>query len=194
MGGPSRRRSGAGPPLGPGGIERRLPNKWGDPHARLPFELVGLDLDNGSEFVNHGIVGWARDEGIELTRARPCKSNDNTLPLTGAPPVEQKNADVVHQLAFHYRYDTDTEVELLNEFYGHARLRFNLFTATRKAVGWAGGTPSGGKRPGGRKVRVTTGPRPRWTGSSIQGVLSQAKTDELIALKQATNPALGRPL
>jgi hypothetical protein len=143
--------------------------------TRLPFELVGLDFDNGSEFVNHVVVGWARDEGLELTRSRPFKSNDNAH-------VEQKNADVVRRLVFHYRYDTAAEVELLNELYGHARLRFNLFTATRKAIGWV-------ERPGGRRVRVYDKPRTPMQRVIDSGVLTQAKIDEWTALKRATNPA-----
>ncbi len=52
---------------------------------RLPFELLGLDFDNGSEFINHAVIGWVGDEGIQMTRSRPYKSNDNAH-------VEQKNA------------------------------------------------------------------------------------------------------
>lgn len=44
---------------------------------RLPFPLTGLDTDNGGEFINHAIVGWATARDIYFTRARPYKSNDN---------------------------------------------------------------------------------------------------------------------
>jgi hypothetical protein len=96
---------------------------------RLPFPLVGLDTDNGGEFINHALIGWAGDLVIYFTRARPYKSNDNVH-------VEQKNGDVVRRHAFHYRYDTVTELRLLNELYELVRFRLNLFTATKKAVGW----------------------------------------------------------
>jgi len=96
---------------------------------RLPFPLVGLDTDNGGEFINHALIKWAGERNIFSTRSRPYKSNDNAH-------VEQKNGDVVRRDAFHYRYDTVVEQELLNELYGLVRVRLNLFTATTKAIGW----------------------------------------------------------
>lgn len=47
--------------------------------ARLPFALVGLDTDNGGEFINHALINWAGDRNIYFTRSRPYKSNDNAL-------------------------------------------------------------------------------------------------------------------
>ena len=97
--------------------------------ARLPFPLVGLDTDNGGEFINYALIEWAGQKDIYFTRARPYKSNDNAH-------VEQKNGDVVRRHAFHYRYDTAAELKLLNALYALVRVRLNLFTATTKAVGW----------------------------------------------------------
>lgn len=62
--------------------------------ARLPFPLVGLDTDNGGEFINHALIKWAGDRDLFFTRSRPYKSNDNAH-------VEQKNGDVVRRHAFH---------------------------------------------------------------------------------------------
>jgi hypothetical protein len=45
--------------------------------ARLPFPLVGLDTDNGGEFINHALIKWAGEKDIYFTRSRPYKSNDN---------------------------------------------------------------------------------------------------------------------
>jgi len=80
-----------------GGSSRRWPTE-----NRLPFPLVGLDTDNGGEFINHALIRWAGDRNIFFTRSRPYKSNDNAH-------VEQKNGDVVRRHAFHYRYDTVVE-------------------------------------------------------------------------------------
>lgn len=143
--------------------------------ARMPFELLGLDFDNGSEFINHALIGWARERGIHLTRSRPYKSNDNAH-------IEQKNGDLVRRAAFHYRYDTNAELLLLNELYGFLRLRFNLFTATKKATGWA-------TRPNGRHVRIYDQPKTPYQRVLESGVLTDAKHHELTALRQATNPA-----
>jgi hypothetical protein len=82
--------------------------------ARLPFPLTGIDCDNGGEFINHALIGWAADRDLFFTRSRPYRSNDNAH-------VEQKNGDVVRRHAFHYRYDTATNVKLLNELYGLLR-------------------------------------------------------------------------
>ncbi len=146
-----------------------------DVRDRLPFELLGLDFDNGSEFINHAVIGWAHDEGIAMTRSRPYKSNDNAH-------VEQKNGDVVRRLAFHYRYDTAQELDLLNDMYSHARLRFNLFTPTKKAIGWK-------ENPTGRRTRVYDKPQTPYQRVLDSSVLTQTQAAELTALKKSTNPA-----
>ncbi len=55
--------------------------------ARLPFPMLGLDTENGGEFINHALVNWAGDKDVYFSRSRPCKSNDNAH-------VEQKNARI----------------------------------------------------------------------------------------------------
>ncbi|QIM15970.1 transposase family protein [Leucobacter insecticola] len=75
---------------------------------RLPFPLIGIDSDNGGEFMNAALIQWADERGLFFTRARPYHSNDNAH-------VEQKNGDVVRRHAVHYRHDTSTELRLLNE-------------------------------------------------------------------------------
>jgi hypothetical protein len=71
----------------------------------------------------------ATQRNIYFTRARPYKSNDNAH-------VEQKNGDIVRGHAFHYRYDTALDLQLLKELYALVSIRFNMFTATKKATGW----------------------------------------------------------
>ena len=44
--------------------------------ARLPFPLVGLDTDNGGEFINHALINWAGERDLFFTRSRPYTSND----------------------------------------------------------------------------------------------------------------------
>ena len=143
---------------------------------RLPFPLVGLDTDNGGEFINHALIKWAGERNIFFTRSRPYKSNDNAH-------VEQKNGDVVRRHAFHYRYDTVVEQELLNELYGLVRVRLNLFTATTKAIGWR-------SNKHGKKTRVYDTPQTPYQRVINSGVLTAAKTQELATLFEETNPAL----
>ena len=57
----------------------------------LPFPLRGVDTDNGSEFLNEMLVAFCREQGIELTRSRPYRKNDQAW-------VEQKNGAVVRRL------------------------------------------------------------------------------------------------
>jgi transposase InsO family protein len=143
--------------------------------ARLPFPLVGLDTDNGGEFINHALIGWAGEKDIYFTRSRPYRSNDNAH-------VEQKNGDVVRRHAFHYRYDTAAELRLLNTLYALIRVRLNLFTATTKAIGWR-------SNKHGKKTRIYDTPRTPYHRVIDSGILTEAKATELAELMEATNPA-----
>ncbi|GAA4025898.1 DDE-type integrase/transposase/recombinase [Arthrobacter methylotrophus] len=143
--------------------------------ARLPFPLVGLDTDNGGEFINYALIAWAGDKDIYFTRSRPYKSNDNAH-------VEQKNGDVVRRHAFHYRYDTTAELKLLNALYDLVRVRLNLFTATIKATGWR-------SNKHGKKTRIYDKPRTPYQRVVDSGILTTAKAAELAQLMEITNPA-----
>ena len=44
---------------------------------RLPFPLRGVDSDNGGEFINHQLLNYCTAEGLEFTRGRPYRKNDN---------------------------------------------------------------------------------------------------------------------
>ncbi|MEO8828385.1 transposase family protein [Lapillicoccus sp.] len=81
---------------------------------RLPYPMVGLDCDNGGEFINHALISWCAQRTIFMTRARAHTSNDNAH-------VEQKNGDIVRKSAFRYRYDTPKELALLNELWGYVK-------------------------------------------------------------------------
>ena len=143
--------------------------------ARLPFPLVGLDTDNGGEFINHALIKWAGDRDLFFTRSRPYKSNDNAH-------VEQKNGDVVRRHAFHYRYDTVVELQLLNELYSLVRVRLNMFTATTKAIDWR-------SNKHGKKTRVYDKPCTPYQRVLGSGVLTTERAAELAQLFEATNPA-----
>jgi len=93
--------------------------------ARLPFPLLGLDSDNGSEFVNRELLGYCQKERITFTRARPYRKNDNCY-------VEQKNYSVVRQTVGYQRFDTATELMVLKQLYATLRLYTNFFQPTMK--------------------------------------------------------------
>ena len=93
--------------------------------ARLPFDLLGLDSDNGSEFINNHLVAYCEQEKINFTRSRPYRKNDNCF-------VEQKNYTVVRKTVGYMRHDTDKELEILNRLYSYLRLYTNYFLPTMK--------------------------------------------------------------
>lgn len=114
---------------------RALPNKaqrWcfealQDVEASLPFPLLGLDSDNGSEFINHQLFRYCADRSITFTRSRPYRKNDNCF-------VEQKNWPVVRQQVGYGRYDTPGELETLRELYRYLRLYVNYFQPQMRLV------------------------------------------------------------
>ena len=93
---------------------------------RLPFKLLGLDMDNGSEFINYSMLAYAKEHQIALTRSRAYHKNDNAH-------VEQKNWTAIRQLVGYSRYDTDRARNLLNSLYSYEwRLYLNFFQPTMK--------------------------------------------------------------
>ena len=95
--------------------------------ARLPFDLFGIDSDNGSEFINAHFFRYCKVERITFTRGRAYKKNDGCY-------VEQKNYSVVRRAVGYARYDTEKEIGLLNLLYGHLRLYTNYFQPTMKLI------------------------------------------------------------
>ena len=93
----------------------------------LPFLLLGLDSDNGSEFINVQLFTYCTERGITFTRSRPYRKNDNCF-------VEQKNWPVVRQQVGYARYDTPAELEVLRELYGHLRPYVNFFQPQMRLV------------------------------------------------------------
>ena len=87
---------------------------------RLPFRLLGLDSDNGSEFINHHLYAYCQQKEITFTPSRPYKKNDNAH-------VEQKNWPVVRRLIGYQRYSSKEALEQLNRVYQLVRSYVNFF-------------------------------------------------------------------
>jgi hypothetical protein len=64
----------------------------------LPFALRALDVNNGSEFINETMIQYCLRNGIELTRSRPYRKNDQAW-------IEQKNGAIVRKLLGHRRFE-----------------------------------------------------------------------------------------
>jgi len=92
---------------------------------RMPFDLLGIDSDNGSEFINFHLLEYCKKGRITFTRGRPYKKNDNCY-------VEQKNYSVVRRAVGYCRHDTQEELDVLNKLYANLRLYINYFQPVMK--------------------------------------------------------------
>lgn len=93
----------------------------------FPFPVVGIDSDNGSEFINAHLLAFCEQQEITFTRSRPGNKNDGCH-------VEQKNWAVVRQTVGYHRYTGDLQVDLLNGIYALLRDHINFFVPQQKLV------------------------------------------------------------
>ncbi|MDP2180991.1 MAG: transposase family protein [Actinomycetota bacterium] len=93
----------------------------------LPFPVLGIDSDNGSEFINHELHRYCEQKRITFTRSRAYKKNDGCY-------VEQKNWSVVRRNVGYARFDTPGELACLNEIYAALREHTNFFMPSAKLV------------------------------------------------------------
>ena len=91
----------------------------------LPFALRALDVDNGSEFVNNRLIEYCLGHGIELTRARPYRKNDQAW-------IEQKNGAVIRKLLGYRRFEGLAAARAITRLYGASRLFVNFFQPSFK--------------------------------------------------------------
>ena len=94
---------------------------------RLPFALLGIDSDNGSEFINELLYRYCLNEKITFTRSRPYKKNDQAH-------VEQKNWSVVRHTLGYDRWETDQELAILASIHDDLRLYINFFQPSLKLI------------------------------------------------------------
>ena len=98
-----------------------------DAVTQLPLPVRIFHSDNGSEFINHALLAWCRQEGILLARSRGSKKNDNCF-------VEQRNGATVRKQIGYVRYSGDNGVAALQAVYTHYDRLFNFFYTGRKLV------------------------------------------------------------
>jgi hypothetical protein len=130
----------------------------------LPFDLKGLDSDNGDEFVNWVLETYCRESSVMRYRSRPYKKDDQAH-------IEQKNWTHVRKLMGWDRYDTQQAVDAMNDLYRNEwRLFCNLYLPQMKLD---------------KKIRV---------GSKIKRVYKQAKTplDRLLESGQGDRAKLDK--
>jgi len=96
--------------------------------GRYPLSWQEIHSDNGAEFINAHLFGYTEKEGLDFSRSRPYKKNDNCL-------VEQKNWTHVKKFVGYLRYDTDKELNILKNLYrNELRLYKNFFQPVIKLI------------------------------------------------------------
>jgi transposase InsO family protein len=142
--------------------------------AALPFELKGIDTDNGSEFINGHLLRYSRSRGIQFTRGRPYKKDDNAH-------VEQKNWTHVRKLLGYARFESPEALRAINDLYANElRLFQNLYLPSVKLQ-----TKT---RVGSRLKRTYDAPQTPLERVIAAGVLAKEAVAALRALRERLDP------
>ena len=142
---------------------------------QLPFNLLGLDSDNGSEFINQCFYGYCQKEKITFTRSRSYKKNDSCH-------VEQKNGNVIRRLVGYDRYSSQAAYKCLERLYYTVRLYLNFFQPTMKLILKT--------RHGARVHKVYETAQTPYQRLLKLNVLSPTKQAELGSIYAGLNPVL----
>ncbi len=144
-----------------------------DIQKRMPVPLLGLDSDNGSEFINQSLYGYCRQHRITFTRSRSYKKNDNCH-------VEQKNWSVIRRTIGYARFSSREAFKALDDVHTLLRLYINYFQPVLKLVS---------KTRNGAKVhKVYDTARTPYQRLLSSGVLNEKKKQELSNIYTALNP------
>jgi hypothetical protein len=136
---------------------------------------MGLDSDNGSEFINQHLFDYCQREKITFTRSRSYKKNDSCH-------VEQKNWSIVRRLVGYDRYSSRAALETLDRVYHLLRLYVNFFQPVMKLKAKT--------RQGAKVHKVYDTARTPYQRLLGSGVLTEAKRQELAAVYHGLNPVL----
>jgi len=140
---------------------------------RLPFPLLGVDSDNGSEFINQCFNAYCRQNNITFTRSRAYKKNDSCH-------VEQKNGNIVRRLVGYDRYTSKAAYQCLGRVYDCVRLHMNFFQPTMKLMSKT--------RHGAKANKVYDTARTPYQRLLEAGMFTEAKQQELAATYNGLNP------
>jgi hypothetical protein len=146
-----------------------------DVEANLPFELLGFDVDNGSEFLCFHLWRYLLDRPrpVPLTRSRPYRKNDQAQ-------VEQKNWTHVRQLLGYQRLEQPEQVPLINELYRTWGLLHNFFCPNLKLLSKT--------RKGAKTIRKYSPPQTPYQRLLESQHLSQEQKQKLQSRFQQLNP------
>jgi hypothetical protein len=141
--------------------------------ARFPFPILGIDSDNGSEFINAHLFDYCTAEEITFTRGRPGNKNDGSH-------VEQKNWTHVRSLVGYLRFDTPAELHLLNEIWDLDHRFTNLLCAQQKLISR--------ERVGAKVIKRHDPARTPHQRALDAGMLTPAKKASLTRARNAIRP------
>jgi hypothetical protein len=137
------------------------------------FPILGIDTDNGSEFINEELLAYCASEQLTFTRGRVGNKNDACF-------IEQKNGSVVRQLVGYDRFEGERAYRQLAELYRAARLYVNFFQPSMKLRT---------KTRTGSRVRRTYGPaQTPFQRVLASGVLDAAGQRRLNTVYRALDP------
>jgi hypothetical protein len=139
----------------------------------FPFPVLGIDTDNGGEFINETVMAYCEQEQISFTRGRPSLKNDQCF-------VEQKNGAIVRQVVGYDRLIGEHAYRQLTELYRALRLYINCFQPSMKLIS---------KQQDRKKVRYVYDPaKTPLQRLLLSGVLSAQKQQELTEVAHALDP------
>jgi len=140
----------------------------------LPFKLLGIDSDNGSEFINYHLKAFCDQKKIQFTRGRPYKKDDNAH-------IEQKNWTHVRKIFGYLRYDSEPTRQAMNDLYrNELRTLQNLFLPSMKLISKA--------RVGSKLKRRYDKPKTPLDRVAACPQADPLKITELKKLRDATDP------
>ena len=148
--------------------------------ARLPFPVLEIHPDNGSEFFNHHMRTFWKDTlgPLELSRSRPYQKNDNRF-------VEQKNSTLVRAYIGFERLDTVDQTLALNHIYDKMWLYYNLFQPVMRLTEKTLIPREGGATRVKRRYDQARTPFDRLCATSA---IPEQQRDQLQTLRDYTNP------
>ena len=140
---------------------------------RFPFPILGLDSDNGSEFINEHLLHYCRRERLSFTRSRAYKKNDSCF-------IEQKNGNIVRRFIGYDRYSSRESLAALNQIYYLLHLYTNFFQPMMKLISK--------RRHGARVYKEYDTAQTPYQRLLKSAVLSETKKTELAATYDRLNP------
>ena len=139
----------------------------------FPFPILGIDTDNGGEFLNEEVLAYCEQEQITFTRGRPYQKRDQCF-------VEQKNGAIVRQVVGYDRFVGEYAYRQLTELYRALRLYVNCFQPSMKLLS---------KQREGKKVRSVYDPaKTPLQRLLLSGALPAQKQQELIEVAHVLDP------